>query len=282
MSISANTLLTASALAIACALLSLFVVLCRWAFIGEGIGHSGFGGAGTAWILALLFPALDQPWIPYACVIVFCLLTACAIAMITRKGEVNSDAAIGIFMVASLAWGFLAQQIYIQVRHTSPSLFSDLLFGQIASFSPDHARAVIIVCLGVILVVILLWKQFIAYSFDPMLAASSGVPARFIHYLLILLLAMVIVVSMRLAGSVLVTALLVLPAATALRISQRLDVVLTISIATAFAGAICGVLLNHRWPFLPPGPMIVLLMFVEFLVAWVIGAFQQASWEGRG
>ena len=65
-------------IATACAVLSVLVVSRRWAFIGEGISHSGFGGAGTAWLLALVVPSLNQPWLPYVCVIVFCLLTAWA------------------------------------------------------------------------------------------------------------------------------------------------------------------------------------------------------------
>src|SRR5947209_9762577 len=108
---------SAVSLAIACAVLSVMVVSRRWAFIGEGISHSGFGGAGTAWVLALLFPSLDRPGVPYLCVIVFCLLTAVAIGFLSFRQRVNSDAAIGIFMVASLAWGFLARGVYHAYRH---------------------------------------------------------------------------------------------------------------------------------------------------------------------
>src|SRR5438445_3050736 len=104
--------LTALAMAIACATLSVFVVSRRWAFIGEGISHSGFGGAGTAWLAALIFPALNQAWVPYVGVVLFSLATAWAIAYFTRGQRVNSDAVIGIFLVASLAWGMLAQQVY--------------------------------------------------------------------------------------------------------------------------------------------------------------------------
>src|SRR5947209_4588514 len=108
---------SAVSLAIACAVLSVMVVSRRWAFIGEGISHSGFGGAGTAWVLALIFPALETDWMPFCCVIVFCLLTALAIGFLNRRQRVNSDAAIGIFMVASLAWGFLGREIYRAHRH---------------------------------------------------------------------------------------------------------------------------------------------------------------------
>src|SRR4249919_1563009 len=93
-------LLTAVALAIACAVLSVPVVLRRWAFIGEGIGHSAFGGAGIAWVLALLIPALDVDWAPYAFVIVFCIATALGIGLLSRSDRVHSDTAIGVFMVA--------------------------------------------------------------------------------------------------------------------------------------------------------------------------------------
>src|SRR5688572_18550449 len=99
----ANALLAAAALACACAVLSVVVVLRRWAFVGEGIGHSGLGGAGTAWVLALLFPALDSPGVTYAFVVLFCLLTALAVGRVARSRRVNADAAIGIFLVASLA-----------------------------------------------------------------------------------------------------------------------------------------------------------------------------------
>src|SRR4051812_11376869 len=104
-------ILAASALAIACAVLSIVVVLRRWAFVGEGIGHSGFGGAGTAWLLAIFVPALDRPWVPYVAVVIFCIVTALLIGRVSRVRSLGSDAAVGVFLVASLAWGFLAQQI---------------------------------------------------------------------------------------------------------------------------------------------------------------------------
>src|SRR5947209_20068290 len=93
-------LTTALSIGVACAILSVFVVTRRWAFIGEGISHSGFGGAGTVWLLMLAFPVLEQqPWVAYVGVVLFCLGTAIAIAYFTRAARVNSDAAIGICMV---------------------------------------------------------------------------------------------------------------------------------------------------------------------------------------
>lgn len=267
----ANSLMVAASLAVACALLSIVVVLCRWSFIGEGISHSGFGGAGTAWLLMLVFPALDQPWVPYLSVVLFCFLTAIAIGALSRSRGMQADAAIGIFLVASLAWGFLCQQIFFQVRHAAPTLFDALLFGQLVGFAPGTAGSAAMVCVAVSAIVIGLWNHILAYSFDPLLAESSGVRVGFIHYLLMILLATVIVVGSRLMGSVLVSALLILPAATALRVSARLDRVVMLSIAIALVGALGGVLLHHVWMIIPAGPAIVLILFALFLISLVSG-----------
>lgn len=276
----AHSLLTAAALALACALLGVVVVLRRWAFIGEGISHSGFGGAGTAWLAALLFPALDKPWLPYIGLTVFCLGTALAIGVLSRRQSIHVDAAVGIFMVASLAWGFVAQQIYLEVRRGSPALFANLLFGQFALISWEYAKAAIVICLVTVLTALAMWKEIMAYAFDPLLAETSGVRVGFIHYLLMILLGAVILIGVRFAGSVLVTALLVLPAATALMLSRRMPIVLLLSAASALVGTFGGVLVNYFWRYLPAGPCIVLLMFAGFGLSWAYKRMrsQQPQW----
>jgi ABC-type Mn2+/Zn2+ transport system permease subunit len=264
-----DILVPSVSLALACAMLSVIVVLRRWAFIGEGIGHSGLGGAGTAWILMLLIPALDQPWLPYLVIVIFCLLTALAMGAISRGRGIQSDAAIGIFMVASLAWGFLARQIFLEMRHQEPAFWEAALFGQLVPFSTQFALAASGICLAVVVVVIGLWKEIIAYAFDPLLAETAGIRAGAIHYLLMLLVALVIVIGVRVAGSVLVTALLVLPGATALLLTRKLTSVLTCSVLIALSGTIGGVLLNSAYRQLPAGPSMVLIMFIEFLLAFM-------------
>lgn len=271
--VSRNALVTASALACAGAVLSVIVVLRRWAFIGEGIGHSGFGGAGTAWLAALLFPALDLPWMPYAAVVVFCILTALAMGKLSRGSVIDADAAIGIFLVASLAWGFVAQHVYTQVRHAEPTGFSTFLFGQMKAIGTTYAASSLLLCAAVVLTTAFLWKEIVAYAFDPLMAQTSGVRAGFIHYLLMILLAVLIVIGVRVAGSVLVTAFLVLPGATGLALSRGMRQVLTISIASAMLSTLAGLLVSTTWQPVPAGPAIVLAMFVTFVVAYTVGRF---------
>src|SRR6185437_5651663 len=113
LAISIAPLVATAALSIACAVLSVVVVARSWAFIGEGISHSGFGGAGLAWILMLLAPRLtNQPWLIDATIVVFCIGAAVAIGYLSHGNRVTGDAAIGIFLVASLAFGFLADGIF--------------------------------------------------------------------------------------------------------------------------------------------------------------------------
>jgi len=271
-----SSVLTACSMAAACAVLSVFVVSRRWAFIGEGISHSGFGGAGTVWLLMLAFPSLErQPWVGYVGVVIFCLCTAIAIAYFTRTGKVNSDAVIGIFMVASLAWGVFAQQAYREIRGFNPVGWETYLLGRM-SVSFGFAIGAALMSAAIIAVVILLGKEIVAYCFDPATAQAAGVRVGFIHYLLIVLVALTIVIGVRVAGSVMVTAFLVLPGASALLLSKRLNTTIILSVVAGLAGTLGGLSAHFAKSFIPEGPAIVLLLFVEFL-----GAYTWASAKGK-
>jgi ABC-type Mn2+/Zn2+ transport system permease subunit len=272
-------LLASIALSIACAALSVFVVSRHWAFIGEGISHSAFGGAGTAWMLALLFPRLQNNGnFIELCVVLFCVLTGAAIGFLSDQRRTSSDAAIGIFMVASLAWGFLAADIYRSVRHgTEPMGFADFLFGQMSWMSSNYAVTVIALSAAVIVVLIAFGKEILYVSFDPEMARVSGIQAGLIHYILMLLVTLTIVLGIRIAGSVLITALLVLPAATALLLSQQLRSVFAIAIITAMLGTTVGVMVHLSYRMVPAGPAIVLSMFIEFLLCFATSRFRIVS-----
>lgn len=263
-----GALITATAMGLACSVLSVFVVLRRWAFIGEGIAHAGFGGAGTAWVLSLLIPSsafLAGQGGTYAVAVGFCLLIALAMGWVSRRGLVHGDTAIGIFLVASLAWGFVAQGIYMRFKGgQTPPAWDALLLGHMTLLSPGYMASAVVICGLVLLVIAALWKEMVSYCFDPAMAEVSGVRVGFIHYLLILLLALTIVMGMRLMGSLLVVALLVLPGATGLLMSQRIGKVLAGACAAGLIASGAGPLINYQWGFIPEGPAIVLVLVAEF------------------
>ena len=267
-----TSLVAILAITIACAALSGFVMARRWAFVGEGIGHSGFGGAGTAWMLACLFPALDDPKIPYLFVLGFLFVAAAGIAYLSRREKLTGDAAVGIFLVASVAWGFLGQSVYFYAKQAQPAGFTTLFFGQPSGISTPFAVCAVMVAVAVILAVITMRKEMLAYCIDPLLAHTSGVRAGFIHYLLIGLIALVIAVGVNVVGTLLVTALLILPGASAGKIANSMRAHTMICLVVAVTGSLGGFLLNLAYPFLPLGAMVVLTMCVMFVLSMIAGS----------
>lgn len=265
-----NILIAAGAMAVACSLLSVFVILRRWALVGEGVSHSGFGGAGTAWMIALVVPSLDNTNMVYAMATVFCILSALGIGWLSRREHVNSDAAIGIFLVASLAWGFCGQQVYTQVKRTPPVGWDTFLFGRLESLSTGDAVAAACLSAAVILVLAMLGKEILAYCYDPTLAQTTGVRGTLVHYLLMLLIAITMILGMRIAGSVLVPAMLVLPGAAAVRVARGFRAALVTSLVFGVVGTAIGLFAAATWPVLPLGPAIVLTLFVMFLGTLVV------------
>lgn len=266
-----SALLTAGALGVACALMSVFVVLRHWAFLGEGIAHSSFGGAGVAWMLAILFPALApadiQFWLVPACVILFCLLTAGSIGYLSNRHRLHFDATVGIFLVASLAWGFLAQHAYVNQFSANPWGYNSIILGELLSVSRGYAWLTVGVCSAVLIIIWLLWKEILSYCFDHVAARVGGVRTTFIHYLMVMVVAVLIIVGVRVVGSLLVTAMLVLPGVIAILLSKRMSRVVMISIISGLVGSLTGMVVHHHFRFIPAGPAIVLVLFAFFLAA---------------
>jgi len=266
-------MLTAVALGVTCAILSVFVVLRRWAFIGEGISHSGFGGAGVAWMLAVLAPGIfgaeQTPWMVSTCVVLFCLGTAALIGYFSLHGEMNFDAVVGIFLVASLAFGFTAQHVYMHMEGRQPWGFDSVFLGDLLRITPAYSLAALGICAAVVLTVVALWKEIVSYCFDPLGAHVGGMRAGVVHFVLMLLVAVTIIIGMYVAGALLVTALIVLPGATALLLGRQMRGVMTLAIITGLIGTVGGTLIHEWLRFIPAGPAIALVLFVEFVVAYV-------------
>lgn len=253
----------------ACALLSLVIVARKWAFLGEGIGHSGFGGAGTAWMLMAFFPALDLPWMPHVFVAIFALGAALGMALLSRRGNVSPDVATGIFLVATVAWGFVGQRLYIHLREVEPAGFMTLFFGVTSEITPQFALAALCVVGAVMMAMIGLRREILSYCVDPTLAQVSGVRVGLIHYLLVTLVAITTIVGLQIVGTLLITALLVLPGATANLLSRHLIPATIVSLSVGVGGGIAGWLIHRQVPVIPLGPAFVLSMFIAFVIAYI-------------
>ncbi len=252
-----------------CALLSVVVVLKRMAFIGEGVSHAGFGGVGTAIFLGLA--GLSQDLV----VLGFCLAVALAVGVLSRKRHLEPDSAIGILLVASMAWGVLMSDLrrnfqtsawYIEWfgRPGPPPRVEELLFGSLLTITPRDLWVTLILCAVILMVCALFFKEILFYCFDEQASKVFGVPAGLVHYLLMFILALTIVLCIRVVGFLLVSALLVIPGATAMLVSRRLGWVMFTAWLVGMGGVVGGILLSLQMGNLSSGACIVAVLCAIF------------------
>ncbi|MBI5648491.1 MAG: metal ABC transporter permease [Ignavibacteriae bacterium] len=239
-----------------CALIGVYVVLNGLSFIGAGISHSAFGGVALG--LAL---GVD----PLLAALVFSVGTALSIGAVSERGEIKKDTAVGIFFAATMALG-------IAVISTMKGFYTDLfgyLFGNILAVTAGDiiwSAALTFVILGI---VALYWKELLALSFDAEHARVMGLPTRLLSYLLLALMAVTIVISVKSVGVVLVSALIVTPAASAYQLTRRFGWMMTLSVLFGIGASVGGLLLAYQFN-MPSGATIVLLATALFVLAWLL------------
>lgn len=279
--------ITALAIAVLCAPLSLLVVLKRLAFIGQGISHAAFGGWGVASILAgatatggvlavsSRFAASTQGQL--AIVYALCLVAALIIAWLSgprgsaKNRSLEPDTAIGVVLVASMALGAMLNHLA-----RNPRGWESFLFGSIIECGPIDAMAAL-VAMGVVLLSLAGTRRWLTFwAFDEPSAFAFGVPGRAMNAMLMALLAMATVVSMRLVGVVPATALLVLPGATSLRLTRRWVPAIVLSVVVSIVGVIGGIVASFELDLLP-GSSIVLVLTLLFAIAPLVSGARRAA-----
>jgi len=263
--------ITGLAVALMCAMLSPMAVLKRMGFVGQGISHAAFGGVGIASLLTALGVIAASGPATLLIVLAFCLGAALLMARLIERGKDQADTAIAIVLVGSMTLGAIL--LSYASRHGAPQTRSweSLLFGDLFSVLWSDAWIAIATGLGVTLV--LWWRRraMLFWAFDEEAAPAFGVPPRAMKYMLVVLLSLAIVTAMKLAGVVLATALLVLPGATALRLSDRFGRVVALSAVLAVVGVLGGVMVSFELN-LPPGACIVGVMVALYAAARMLRA----------
>lgn len=246
-------------ISVVCSVLSVYVVLKRMAFIGQGISHSAFGGIALGVLLFAASPHAQT--LIYVTGILFAVSIAFAIAAITRRHAVSEDSAIGVFFVVSMAFGVIC---FSKVPGFSQDAFG-YLFGNILAVSAEELVGIFVMSVAVLGLVALLHKEFFYYVFDEEMARVSGLPVAALHYLLLALLSVVIVLSVKMIGIILVSAFLVLPGVTAHLLSRRMGAMMAGAVAFGVATTVSGVVLSAYLDW-PTGASIVVLQFAAFLL----------------
>lgn len=197
-----NAVLASILASIVCGIIGVIVVEKKLVMMSGGIAHTAYGGVGLGYLLGFE---------PIIGAFLFSIAAATGIGFIKRKGSFQSDVIIGLFWSLGMALGI----VFIALMPGYPPDLSSYLFGNILSVTKLDLQLMIILTFFVVFTVIALFNNWKAYLFDEQFATILGMRTAFLDYLLLFLVAMTVVVLIRVAGIIMVLALLTAPAAMA-------------------------------------------------------------------
>lgn len=248
-----NALAAGVLVSIACGIIGTLIIVNRLVFLSGGIAHAAYGGIGIAYFFNLN-PVLGA--------ILFALLSALGMGYVERKTKERADTIIGVMWAIGMAVGIIFLDL-------SPGYKADLmsyLFGSILAVPKSDLVFMIILDVFIVIVVVTLFKEFVAVSFDEEFATVENVPVSTIFYILFGLIALTVVITMRLVGLIMVIALLTIPPAIAgIYIKDLKKMMITASIlGTIFSTG--GLFLSYYFN-LTSGATIILISGIAYVIA---------------
>lgn len=250
-------------IALCSSLLGVTLVLKRFSFIGDGLSHVAFGAIAIAAVLNL----------SNQMILVFPITIVCAILLL-RTGQttkIKGDAAIAMISVGALAIGYLIMNLFSASSNVSGDVCSTL-FGStsILTLTQGEVWLCAILSLVVIAIFILFYNKIFAVTFDENFALSAGTNANAYNLLIAIVIAVIIVLAMNLVGSLLISALVIFPALSAMRVFQNFRAVTicsaVLSVICAFLGILVSILAST-----PVGSTIVAVNIVAFALFCAVG-----------
>ncbi|OWY69514.1 hypothetical protein B7486_20910 [cyanobacterium TDX16] len=251
-----RSLVVAILVGLLCAVVGSYLMVQRLALLGDAISHSVLPGLAIAFLVGANI---------FVGAFIAGVISTLLIAWIRTRSPIKEDAAMGIVFSAFFALGItlittIQKQNKIDLNH--------FLFGNILGVTFDDVRDTAIIATIVLVVVFLLYKELLFYTFDPMGAQAAGLPVNQLNFGLMLLIALTIVASMKAVGVILVLSLLITPGATAYLLVTRLHQVMILGAAIGIVSSISGMYLSYFFN-LPSGPAIVLVVSGLFALAFL-------------
>lgn len=248
-----------------CAVVGSYVVLRGMAFFGDALAHAILPGVAASYLIGanLFWGALAMG-----------LVTALGIGYVSRRGQVKEDTAIGVILAASLALGVA---MLSTVRDYSVDL-THILFGNVLGVSAQDLWLAAGLSVVVLAIVVALYKELLLISFDPILATTLRLPLTALQYLLLVLIALAVVVSLQTVGVALMVAMLVTPAATAYLLTRRLWHMMIVGAIIGVVSSVGGLYLSYHLN-IASGAAVVLVCTAFFVVAFLFAPRRGALWE---
>ena len=249
--------------AIACGIIGTYVVTKKMVFISGGISHASYGGVGIGYYLGIS---------PIVGAMFFALFSAIMMGLVTRRTKIPDDTAIGILWAVGMAVGI----IFIQLKEVYSGDLMSYLFGSILFVELSDLITIAVIDIVIILVVLLLYKEFLAISFDEEFSKVVGIRTEFLSLILLGLIAFTIVVLIKVVGIILIIALLTIPATIAKLFTNRLKNMMFLSVVFGLVITIGGLLLASELD-LRSGATIVLVGAVTYGVSYLIAKLRYGS-----
>lgn len=258
-----NGVLVATIAGALCGLLGVFVVLRGMSYIGHGLSHAVFGGAAASAVMGLNYFVGAGIWGVTSGVI---------IGRIARRRLIGADAAIGVVTTASFAMGLALLNRYGQAKKSIEAV----LFGSVLGVQTADIVAVSLVAIATALIVFGLYRHLLFATFDPEVAQVSGVKVAWVEALLMGMLSLTILVTMRVIGTLLISALLVIPASVARMLTNSFSRMLWISPVVGAISAFVGMNLAYHLDT-SASATIILVGTLQFIIVYAVSGLRGRS-----
>lgn len=256
--------------ALCSSLLGVTLVLKRYSFIGDGLSHVAFGVMAVATVLNLTNQMV--------LVMPFTILAAVLLLQTGEKARVKGDAAIAMVSVSALALGYMVMNIFPSKSGNISGDVCTTLFGSTSILTLSSTDVVLSIVLSsvVILLFVFLYNRIFAVTFDENFVRATGMPARTYNLIIAVIIAVIIVLGMNLVGSLLISALVIFPALSAMRIFHSFR---QVTICSAILSVICalGGMITAILADTPVGSTIVAADVLVFFICWAIGSLRKTA-----
>ena len=271
--------LGAAVIGIVAGALGAFAVLRRQSLVGDAMSHAALPGIGIAYLITgqkgnvvLLAGAAVAGW-----------LATLAVLGIVRQSRVKFDSALGLILSVFFGFGLMVLTFIQRRPDASQAGLDKFLFGQAATLIQDEVQNMAIVGAVALAILLLFWKSFKLLSFDSDFAATIGYPVRILDVLLTTLIVVAVVIGLQAVGVVLMSAMIVAPAAAARQWTNRLGVMVILSAVFGALAGVAGATISSTRTHLPTGPVIVVCVsaIVLFSLAFAPNRGLLWAWFAR-
>ncbi len=244
------------AVGILCAVLGTFVVLRKIAFIGEGLAHGSLAGLAIGYLLH---------WDLYIAGNLYTAGLATLIGVLHQKAKVSFDTAIGIIFSTSMALGVA---LISRMKFYTTDL-TGYLFGSVLSITDSDLLLILAGTVIILALIFAFYKELVFCAFDAEMAEVAGVPGTFLHYLLLLMIATAVVIASQTLGIILVTALLVTPAAGAYQLTNKMGPMLGFAVLISLLSSLIGLFASY-YLNVASGASIALTAALLFVISYLV------------